>query len=132
MAHIKIVSFTVHGAEAGAQIAGMLQGQLLEQYKRGEDASLASSSISRFAQQAMVDCDLIIFVGESDAARRTVEPYIADNGYDPGVICVDEQATGVVTLVKSRNADVNAVAEQIAQALSVPLTYERIESNDVI
>ncbi|MBQ8143205.1 MAG: hypothetical protein IJ042_00230 [Butyricicoccus sp.] len=120
MSQIKIVSFTLTGAATGKRLAELLEGTLVEQYQRGEDASLASSSLASFAQQAMVDCDLIIFVGDPDAVRSTVEPYIADHGYDPGVICMEEHASHIVQILNSRNASFNELVEQLVPKLQVP------------
>lgn len=119
MNRIKIVSFTRAGAQTGARIARVLGDELTEQYARSEDLSLHSTELTRFAQQSMVDCDLIIFVGSTDAAARAIAPYIQNNGYDPGVFVVDEESTFVIPLLKSSRGSVNACAQRIAVGLQV-------------
>ena len=117
MIRIKIVSFTPTGAQTGARIAKLLKGELTEQYARSEDMSLHSTELTRFAQQAMVDCDLIIFVGSADVAARAVAPYIQNNGYDPAVFVVDEESTFLIPLLKSQKESANACAQRIAAGL---------------
>lgn len=67
MKHAKFVSFTCAGR--GAQKAvKLLPDFRCERYARTADASLSGTSLKRFAQQAMVDCDLIVFVGATGIA----------------------------------------------------------------
>lgn len=119
MIRIKIVSFTTEGARTGARIAKLLDDELTEQYARSEDLSLRSTELTRFAQQAMVDCDLIIFVGNTDGAVRAIAPYIQNNGYDPAVFVVDEESTFVIPLLRGRTDSVNACAQRVAAGLQV-------------
>ena len=119
MAHIKIVSFTSRGAETGERIAKVLGHFLVEESQRSEDVSLAASSIERFAQQAMVDCDLLIFISEIHTAVRAIARYTANNGYDPMVLCADESLCRLVQILDNENF--RATADQIAERLGVPL-----------
>lgn len=121
MAHIKIVSFTPRGAASGLQIAGQLDGALIERYRFGEDASLAASSLSRFVQQAMVDCDMIIFISDVPAAVCAVAPYIANNGYDPAVLCVDQSLQSIVQLLKGRYDISETITGKLSDSLNIPL-----------
>ena len=114
MVHVKIVSVTSDGAIAAEKLASLLSGNLVERYDRSIDPSLEVTLFSRFVQQAMVDCDMVIFIGSIDETVRLVTPYIANSGYDPVVLSVDEDMTGMRQLFKSRNADVNALAERLA------------------
>ena len=114
MAHIKLVSVTAGGSAAAARLLNHLTENLVEQYDRLADTSLKATLFSRFVQQAMVDCDMVIFVGQIDETIRLIAPYIANSGYDPAVLCVDEEMRSMVQLLKSRKADVNAVAEKLA------------------
>ena len=114
MAHIKIVSVTQDGAAAAAHIAAYASGALVERYDRNGDKSLENTQFSRFVQQSMVDCDMVIFIGSFDENVRLIAPYIANSGYDPAVLCADEAMTSMVQLLKSRKEEINAFAEQLA------------------
>ena len=46
---------------------------------------------------------------------------IANSGYDPGVLCLDVPANGVVQLLNSQKGEVKAAAVQIAELFRVPL-----------
>ena len=92
MKHAKFVSFTCAAhrlrkrRQNSCRISGRVSGT------RGPvDASLSGTGLKRFAQQAMVDCDLIVFVGATGIAVRAVAPYLMGKAYDPAVIVIDEQ-----------------------------------------
>lgn len=70
MKHAKFVSFTLCGAQTVQKAVKLLPDFRCERYARTVDASLSGTSLKRFAQQAMVDCDLIVFVGR-DRNRGT-------------------------------------------------------------
>ena len=57
MKHAKFVSFTLCGAQTVQKAVKLLPDFRCERYARTADASLSGTSLKRFAQQAMVDCD---------------------------------------------------------------------------
>lgn len=121
MTHIKIVSFTPEGAECGTQIASKLSDALIEQYRMSDDPSLTASSLCRLVQQAMVDCDLIVFLSGIDTAVRAIAPYIANCGYDPAVVCLQVPTNRVVQVLTSPKDEIKSLITRIADLLCVPL-----------
>jgi len=117
MIHVKIVSFTIQGAATAEKIASAFQGEHIEQYRRTVDPSLYGTTLSRFAQQAMVDCDVIIFVGAIGIAVRAVAPYLVGKTVDPAVIVTDETGRYVVPILSGHIGGANAFAYRIADTI---------------
>lgn len=117
MKHAKFVSFTEVGAETARKAAALLPDFVCERYARTVDPSLSHTSLSRFAQQAMVDCDLIVFVGATGIAVRAVAPYLAGKAYDPAVVVTDEQGKFVIPLLSGHLGGANELAERLADGL---------------
>ena len=117
MKHAKFVSFTEIGAQTAAKVARLLPDFLCERYARTVDLSLSNTSLPRFAQQAMVDCDLIVFVGATGIAVRAAAPYLAGKAYDPAVVVIDEQGRFVIPLLSGHLGGANELAERLAEGL---------------
>lgn len=113
----KVVSFTDRGAAVGQRIAVLLPDDKIECYARGVDVSLKGTKLSRMVQQAMVDCSLLIFVGATGIAVRSIAPYLQGKAYDPAVLVVDENARFVISLVSGHLGGANALAERLADGL---------------
>ena len=117
MIRVKIISFTEQGARTGERAAQVLPGCSVERYARGIDASVRHTKLSRMVQQAMVDCDLIVFVGATGIAVRMCAPFLQGKQYDPAVIVIDEQAKFVISLLSGHLGGANALTQQLADGL---------------
>ena len=113
----KVVSFTGRGAETGRRIAALLGEGKIECYARGVDPSLEGTQLARMVQQAMVDCNLLVFVGACGIAVRAIAPYLQGKAYDPAVLVVDEGAKFVIPLVSGHLGGANALAVRLAEGL---------------
>ena len=121
MIRAKILSFTEQGSLVGAQVASVLSEQLIEQYARSQDLSLQHTDLSRFLQQAMMDCDLMIWIGEIERAMRLIAPYVQGNGYDPAVFVLSEDRTFITRLLSRDGKDIELILEQLVKALQAQL-----------
>lgn len=117
MTHAKIVSFTGRGAALAERVRRCLKDTLSECYDRADDKSLRKTALSRFAQQAMVDCDLLIFIGAAGIAVRAVAPYLAGKAFDPAVLVLDENGRFVISLLSGHLGGANEYTGRLADAL---------------
>lgn len=118
MQHLKLVSFT----ERGAQLAKLLSKQLapmqVERYARTVDKSLSHTLLSRFTQQAMYDCNAIIFIGATGIAVRAISKHMRDKSQDPAVLVIDESGKFVIPLISGHIGGANKLANIIAQKIN--------------
>lgn len=117
MMHLKVVSFTQNGAALALRVRDALTEDLVETYARTVDDSLQETALTRFAQQAMVDCVGIVFIGATGIAVRSIAPYITGKAYDPAVLVLDEAGKFVIPLLSGHLGGANALALRLAQAL---------------
>lgn len=117
MKHVKIISFTPVGSMLAKRIKCGISGYLVQLYDRCADTSLQNTALRRLAQQAMYDCDGIVFVGASGIAIRVIAPFLRGKEQDPAVLVLDEKGQFVVPLLSGHLGGANALAKYLADVL---------------
>lgn len=62
-------------------------------------------------------CDALVYVGACGIAVRSIAPYIKNKAVDPAVVCVDETARFVISLLSGHIGGGNRLAETLANAI---------------
>lgn len=114
----KVISFTNQGAITAEKIVDLLPNDKIELYRRTIDNSLNGTSLKRMVQQAMVDCQLIIFVGATGIAVRSIAPFLQGKAYDPAVLVIDEQGKFVISLLSGHLGGANEFTQNLADKLN--------------
>lgn len=131
MIHIKIISFTNRGVALGCRLRDALDNVLVQVYARSSDLSLRFTELRRFSQQAMFDCDSVIFIGATGIAVRSVAPFLRGKNQDPAILVLDEHGHYVVPLLSGHLGGANALAEKIATAIGAfPVITTATDIND--
>ncbi len=68
-------------------------------------------------QRAFQEDRLLVFVGATGIAIRSISPYVRSKDEDPAVLSLDEQGTFVIPLLSGHIGGANALALKIAQEL---------------
>ncbi len=117
-----VFSFTRKGARLSTKIKEVLeqQGYNVDCYALKEfsaESTLLKSiepNLSTIVGKAFLDSSLLVFIGASGIAVRSIAPYIRDKQNDPAVICIDEQGTYIIPLLSGHIGGANRITKNIA------------------
>lgn len=115
---IACAAFTARGAVVARRIAAHFGGvanvrpQDAEAPDEARHISIADWTAARFA-----DAKAIVFVGATGIAVRAIAPLLQGKDRDPAVICVDENARFVISLLSGHLGGANELARDIAAFL---------------
>lgn len=118
---IRIISFTDRGRAVSRTLAAALTDHAVQQYAKA-DGFLPYASVRAFAEEAMTQADLLVFVGAAGIAVRAIAPFVRSKDEDPAVLVIDENGRFVISLLSGHIGGANAWAQRLAQTLqAVPV-----------
>lgn len=118
---VRIISFTGRGRALSQTLTASLSDHLVQQYAKA-DGFLPYASVRAFAEEAMTQADLLVFIGATGIAVRAIAPFVRSKDEDPAVLVIDENGRFVISLLSGHIGGANAWAQQLAQTLqAVPV-----------
>lgn len=120
-----IFSYTRNGAKISLLVRSCLQelGYIVnayapEKYVGVHELLIKSQGCSKDAARAFTEDRLIIYIGSSGIAVRSIAPFVKSKTTDPAVISIDEQGRYVIPLLSGHIGGANSVARRLAQILN--------------
>lgn len=113
---IRIISFTDRGRDLSRTLSASLSDHLVQQYAKA-DGFLPYTSVRAFAEEAMAQADLLVFIGATGIAVRAIAPFVRRKEEDPAVLVIDENGRFVISLLSGHIGGANVWAQQLAQTL---------------
>ena len=135
-----IFSFTRNGAKISLQLqkyldsCGFKTGIFTTRRYRDVDPALReiSPSLQEMCKEAFSRCRLLIFIGATGIAIRSIAPYIRSKTRDPAVLSIDEQGKFVIPLLSGHIGGANSLATGIAAVLkAVPVITTATDVNEL-
>lgn len=89
-------------------------------------------SLKELCGMAFQTCRLIVFIGATGIAIRTIAPFIRSKVKDPAIVSIDERGHFVIPLLSGHIGGANALAAGIAEFLkAVPVITTATDVNDL-
>ena len=135
-----VFSFTRNGAKISLKLqkyldsCGFKTGIFTTRRYREVDPALReiSPSLQEMCKEAFSRCRLLIFIGATGIAIRSIAPYIRSKTKDPAVLSIDEQGKFVVPLLSGHIGGANSLAAGIAAYIkAVPVITTATDVNDL-
>ena len=135
-----VFSFTRNGAKISLKLqkyldsCGFKTGIFTTRRYREVDPALReiSPSLQEMCKEAFSRCRLLIFIGATGIAIRSIAPYIRSKTRDPAVLSIDEQGKFVVPLLSGHIGGANSLAAGIAAYIkAVPVITTATDVNDL-
>lgn len=126
-----VISFTAAGGQTAGRVAEAMRSMpqprnvdlyALPKYAGLNGATPVTEGLKTWCGSHWDTADLLVFVGASGIAVRTIAPYVKSKVTDPAVLVVDEKGTFVISLLSGHIGGANEEARALAESLgAVPV-----------
>lgn len=133
MKQLEIITFTANGLEIAKRIAAGLDvkewtcriGTTLKDHPCS-----IGKPLSWWTEEAFANAGVIVFVGASGIAVRSIVPFLKSKAEDPAVIVVDDAGCFAISLVSGHIGGANRMARTIAEIVgAVPVITTATDVN---
>lgn len=116
---IEIISFTEQGSRTAEKIEEIMSSiKNSSKLVQRHDGRKLEQTLQNWCQNAFSHARLLIFVGATGIAVRTIAPFLKDKFTDPAVLVVDEKADYVIPILSGHVGGANEYAAYLAEHLS--------------
>lgn len=116
---IEIISFTEQGSRTAEKIEEIMSSEKYSsKLVQRHDGRKLEQTLQEWCQNAFSHARLLIFVGATGIAVRTIAPFLKDKFTDPAVLVVDEKADYVIPILSGHVGGANEYAAYLAEHLS--------------
>ena len=109
MQQVHIIYFT----QAGAQLAGFLERELLPEIKAG--STCGKGCLQSWTEKYFQKGNVLVYIGACGIAVRATAPLLQGKDTDPAVLVMDEKGTNVIPLLSGHLGGANAWAQRLAR-----------------
>lgn len=113
--NIKIITFTPEARALSAKINP--SGVLLQRYDRNFEPALRHTDCARFVQQAIVDCDALLWIGDACEAETICIPYFFELKWEAAVWCIHPETLTATVLRAGKNKEIAQKMGEIHQKI---------------
>lgn len=134
-----LFSFTYKGSRLSVTLGELLrrQGYTVQAYAMPKYCDFAElqplvPDLQTLSAQAFAEAKLLVYIGATGIAVRTIAPFVKDKKSDPAVICLDELGKFTIPLLSGHIGGANRLAEYLAQAInSTPVITTATDLNNL-
>ena len=109
MQQVHILYFT----QAGAQLAAVLERELLPEIKAG--STCGKGCLQEWTQEHFQKGKVLVYIGASGIAVRAIAPLLRGKDTDPAVLVMDEKGMNVIPLLSGHLGGANEWAQKLAK-----------------
>ncbi len=121
----RIISFTDHGALLAKRLTEAFEEKYIrcEAYVKKknpvllENVRILTEPLKEWMKRQFSEADVLIFIGASGIAVRSIAPFVRSKKTDPAVLVIDEQGQHVISLLSGHIGGANAMTRLAAEIL---------------